>query len=299
MRAPGAPCPSPSPPASTSRSAGSSCSSTARRRRRFRYRENLYGRRFTGDVYYLVWAAAQKRGHPLQLLRFIARTLGEFSRILVGREVSDTFTWADPRPALDEIAQLLAERVAHLADRMPSSVALRRRRNRALVARLLGRPRSAAPEIVFVCHGNICRSPFAAALLRKSFPGGTAKLVISSSGMLPVEGRPSTDIAIETAREMGVDLTSHVSQFLTAAQLKRATIIFTFEAANTEQIRRRYPEIATPIIRIGDLALEEAASRDITDPYGHDAATYRRTYKQIEDGIKGLVRLLSPGSAAE
>ncbi len=261
-----------------------------------KYRENLYGRHFTGDVYYLVWAAAQKRHQPLQFLRFVAQSLAEFSRILIGREASDTFVWADPKPAFYEVAQLLAERAAHLANRVPWSAALRRRRSRALAAKILGRPGTAVPEIVFVCHGNICRSPFAAVLLGKNLHGSAAKLTVSSAGMLPVEGRPSTDVAIEMAREMSVDLTPHVSQFLSEALLKRAAIIVTFEAANTEQIRRRYPDISTPIIRLGDLA-ETSASGDIADPYGHDKATYRRTYEQIADGIKGLIRLL-PGGAS-
>jgi protein-tyrosine-phosphatase/predicted ATP-grasp superfamily ATP-dependent carboligase len=258
-----------------------------------KYRENLFGRHFTGDIYYLVWAAAQKRRQPWQFIQFVARSAAEFTRILIGREVSDTFVWADPKPAFDEVAQLLAERMAHFADRMSFCVARRRRRSRALVAQVLGRPRGAAPEIVFVCHGNICRSPFAAALLRKTLAGSPVTLEISSAGMLPVEGRPSTDVAIETAREMGVDLTPHVSQFFSKAQLQRAALIIVFEPANIEQIRKRYNDIAAPIIRLGDLA-EDKAAADIADPYGYDAATYRRAYRQIEAGLRGLMSLLPP-----
>src|SRR2546428_8440325 len=82
----------------------------------------------------------------------------------------------------------------------------RRAARRALSARA---PRS----ILVVCHGNICRSPFAAVLLQRAL--GPAGIRVHSAGFIG-PNRPSPPEAVTAAARYGVNLSDHPSRVLTA-----------------------------------------------------------------------------------
>src|SRR5262245_49404600 len=87
-------------------------------------------------------------------------------------------------------------------------------RHRAALLRVRERP---PRTILFVCHGNICRSPFAAAAAVRRFAdiGGDAAAIGSAGFIGP--GRPCPPTAQEAARAAGVDLSWHRSSLLTPA----------------------------------------------------------------------------------
>ena len=63
-------------------------------------------------------------------------------------------------------------------------------------------------KVLFICSGNICRSPMAAAYLRHVVSGspGRRAVEVESSGTLGIEGAPASDEAIVAMEEIGVDL---------------------------------------------------------------------------------------------
>ena len=67
--------------------------------------------------------------------------------------------------------------------------------------------------MLFVCQGNICRSPFAEALLRARL--GDRAIAIGSAGMMPQPGRPTPIFGLEAAAAHGIDLSAHRSIWLT------------------------------------------------------------------------------------
>ena len=82
-----------------------------------------------------------------------------------------------------------------------------------------------ARRILVVCKGNICRSPFAEAYLKRRGPG----LEVESAGHYPAEGRESPPAACEAALRFGVDLSRHRSRVLTRGQVEWADLILIFE----------------------------------------------------------------------
>ena len=108
-------------------------------------------------------------------------------------------------------------------------------------------------RLLFVCTGNICRSPFAAAVARRE------GLDASSAGTDVVLGH-ATDDAIAVADEFGIDLRSHRSRQLTDELCDGADLV----------------------VRMSELG------GGIDDPYGGGPDAYRRAYTQIERAVAEL-----------
>src|SRR2546427_7115345 len=103
--------------------------------------------------------------------------------------------------------------------RIPAGVLLPLRRQRALDA--LGR-RPRLTSLLVVCHGNICRSPFAAALLRRASARNGVR--VDSAGFLG-PGRPPPPEAVAAAARHGVGLSAHRAQFVTADRVRPAKLL--------------------------------------------------------------------------
>lgn len=92
-------------------------------------------------------------------------------------------------------------------------------------------------EILFVCSGNILRSPFAEGSLRKVLEDiGVRNVEITSAGTLGIEGILADPAARTLALERGFDINTHRSHGLTAKDLARADVIVVMEQAHKDRI---------------------------------------------------------------
>ena len=143
-------------------------------------------------------------------------------------------------------------------------------------ARRLARKLAAARRVLFVCKGNICRSPFAEQYARKVLP---SSVEVSSSGYWRDTGRPCPTESVEVARGMGIDLTAHRSQLLSDEAVRAADIVFVFDEENLSVVRELHPAVDGKLHRIGLLSPEGPVN--IRDPYGAEFAHYQRSYADI------------------
>ena len=254
------------------------------------YRTGVYGRNLLPDLHVCLRQAEARRLGSVATAWLIARWAAEMSRILIGKEVHDVLVHDDARPGLIELYDIaLAVRRA-IERRSPGAAARRRRRARLQLKSL--RRTIGIPHIVFVCQGNICRSPFAEALLRARL--GDSGVMISSAGMMPRPGRPTPTFGREAASEHGLDLSAHRSVWLGRNTVETASLIIVFDELTRSGVFDRYPDITAPVILLGDL-LELG---DITDPIDGGAAEFRRVYDQIAACVSELLPRLN-GLAAK
>jgi protein-tyrosine phosphatase len=156
----------------------------------------------------------------------------------------------------------------------------RRRRGEPALAPGIGR-------VVVICHGNICRSPFAAKLLAARAP----RLEVRSAGLAAVEGRPAEPAARRLAASFGVDLERHAAHRLEGRDVEWADLILGMEGHHRAAVRSAWPGAARRTHLLGDF-LSEAPHR-IDDPWGCEDDVFRATFERIDRAVARLTERLA------
>jgi protein-tyrosine-phosphatase len=235
------------------------------------YRTNVYARNWLDEYYWLGENLRADRSDPFLLTVPHGRVVKELANLVLCREVSDTLALDDPRPAVAEVTRFLRERLApRLRQAKPIRRALASRARQAL---------GNAKNILFMCKGNICRSPFAA--LRVNDKGRARGLVARSAGSIPAVGRTAPEVAQQAAARFGVDLSAHRSDVLGPDLAQWADIVFIFDRAQEASIRALAPELLKRTHYLG--ALEQTGTLEVADPFGADESRFHETYSRIAE----------------
>lgn len=149
-------------------------------------------------------------------------------------------------------------------------------------AREATRAWSDAQTFLFVCLGNVCRSPFAEGLALRQI--GRRRAI--SAGHYPVSGRRPPEFALATAQRFGVDLASHRSRVLSRGMVDEADAVFVFDEENHETLLSRHPDAAERTHPLG--ALSPEGPLHIADPFGGPASLYEAVYGQIAGAIAAV-----------
>lgn len=254
------------------------------------YASGRYGRNLLPDIRQVLAGAAAATRSRRTLAAGVGQAVAEVGRILVGRESQDTLVLDDPAPGLAELSALGRSGVQKVVPRLLGR-ATRRRRAEAALQHALSRDPYRQHTIVFVCQGNICRSPFAALALERHLRSHEG-VSVSSGGMLPRPGRQSPDAALDAARELDYDLSSHRSAHFGFDAVAGATAIVVFDDINRRALRQRYPRLSAPVVLLADFEPSGAGAREIADPDGRDLETFRATYARIEAACASLATVI-------
>jgi protein-tyrosine phosphatase len=163
-------------------------------------------------------------------------------------------------------------------------------------ARRLVPPR--ASSFVFVCFGNIMRSPMANALLKRSIAEGNTAIRSDSAGLHAIPGlsaHPSGQVA---ANELGISLADHQAKLLTAEMIEKADAIFAMDFQNLSELLTLYPESKNKIFMLSAYA-DDPRIHEISDPFFGDIETARRCYRLLQTCVQNLVTSLTPSSSSE
>jgi RpiB/LacA/LacB family sugar-phosphate isomerase len=147
-------------------------------------------------------------------------------------------------------------------------------------------------NILFVCTGNICRSPMAEGLFRHATEGRNDYRV-ASAGVGAADGQPPSLHAVRALREIGIDSGGLRSQLLTPELVEEADYIFGMTHSHVETIMTLFPQAAekTFLLREFDETLDEF-EKDISDPIGCSYETYAYCRDQIEQGIFAMLKFI-------
>jgi glycine hydroxymethyltransferase len=142
--------------------------------------------------------------------------------------------------------------------------------------------------ILFVCTGNICRSPMAEGLFRHALAGHDDFRVLSA-GIGAVDGQPPSTFAVQAMRELGIDISQQRSHRLTMQAVRQADYVFGMTHSHVDTVTLLYPQAAekTFLLREFDETLDPF-EKDISDPIGGSYEVYLNCRDQIEQGIASL-----------
>jgi protein-tyrosine-phosphatase/peptidoglycan/xylan/chitin deacetylase (PgdA/CDA1 family) len=136
-------------------------------------------------------------------------------------------------------------------------------------------------RVVFVCKGNVCRSPFAEAVARR------LSLPAVSVGLETDQGTRVNPIASRIALEMGVDMTEHASQRLEPSQLQDGDLIVGMEPAHLERLNRCKSPANVQRALLG-LQLPGNRVPYLGDPYGLSDAYHRHCFGMIQRAVEDM-----------
>src|SRR6266699_6600692 len=152
--------------------------------------------------------------------------------------------------------------------------------------------------ILFVCTGNVCRSPMAEGIFRQATRGrGNYRLL--SAGLGALEGQPPSSYAVQAVKELGIDISDRRSRALTPEMVHQADYIFGMTHSHIDTVMLLYPQAAekTFLLREFDETLD-LFEKDISDPIGGSYDVYLSCRDQIEQGIVSLLRFLEQSEGA-
>lgn len=150
--------------------------------------------------------------------------------------------------------------------------------------------KEAGKRILFVCTGNTCRSPMAAALYNARFSGDGSR---AFSAGLATDGSGISRNAVLALERAGIipapdnDYPTHVSHTVTEADLEKADLVIGITGRHAMQLMFAAPEYASRITSM---------SVDIADPYGGDEQVYAECLQQIEEALREMFASADEGA---
>jgi glycine hydroxymethyltransferase len=150
-------------------------------------------------------------------------------------------------------------------------------------------------NVLFVCTGNICRSPIAEGLFRRLI-GNRKDVEVASAGVHAVRGQPPSVYAVEVCADEGTHISDLRSQPLTGALVDQATHIFAMTGAHLETIQTLFPQSAEKTFLLREF--EEPGTtvwRDVPDPIGLGREVYEDCARIIKKALPSVLAFVEQG----
>jgi L-threonylcarbamoyladenylate synthase len=150
-------------------------------------------------------------------------------------------------------------------------------------------------SIIFVCSGNICRSPLAAAILRKLLLETAYKDVVrvESAGTLRLPSALADPEAEKVAQEMGTDIRDHLSRPVTPEIMLSSDLVICMALDHFKYLTSHFPYFREKICLLKQWGRETILTNpSIADPMGQDHEFFVRTYNESEQEIRRVLPLV-------
>lgn len=150
-------------------------------------------------------------------------------------------------------------------------------------------PGRGAPLVVFVCWGNICRSPMAERVARKWLDDAGVPARVTSAGVSDEEGPAPMDRRARAALERaGYDGAGHMAHQIDAEEIDSADLVIAAEPMHIAAMRRLSP-LAGNLRLISDFDPSKKPGTPLPDPWYGPDSRFTATLRAIEAAMPGIV----------
>jgi protein-tyrosine phosphatase len=152
------------------------------------------------------------------------------------------------------------------------------------------------PSVLFVCLGNICRSPLAEGALRAEAMRLGLELIVDSAGTGDWHaGEPPDERAQRTALRNGVDISALRARQVRPADFRRFTHVVALDHDNLSNLRKLAPPDATAELSLLLGHVDGRAGQAVTDPWFGDEAGFEITWTEVTAAAGTLAARLGRG----
>lgn len=141
--------------------------------------------------------------------------------------------------------------------------------------------------ILVVCHGNICRSPYLEAVLRRELPA----VSVTSAGLVGPD-RPVPKNSLAVSAERGLDLSAFRSRPLSRVNARETDLVIVMDTDQARHLTRILGVSPKRIIIAGDLDPTKGATRAIQDPWRQSMAVFRSSFDRLDRCAATIVKLM-------
>jgi protein-tyrosine-phosphatase len=144
-------------------------------------------------------------------------------------------------------------------------------------------------NILFVCAGNICRSPMAEWQLKALlWENAITGMQVGSAGLIALPGNTASFNAVRVAKENSISLEEHKARPITAELIDNADLVLVMESHQGHELIADHPQVSEKILLLRHFARYGSRERGISDPYGRNLEAYRFCFEDIKECVESL-----------
>ncbi len=253
-------------------------------------RNHVNARAFTADLYEIKREGEKilrEQGRSKSLLHMTAR-IASIAKVVTKKESIDSLRSDDPKPFVAEVGEVSSGIYARIVASIPFFTLLRRKLIREQLKKVLAD--NPQRRILFICYGNIIRSPFAEQYFMDKLTRSHVRAEIDSFGFHLKEMRKSPEIAVLAAAQLECDLTRHKSKCITQLDIRETDVLIYFDEKNKHMIESGY-KFNHAYCAADFLDGRYPRMRQIDDPYESDVETIKVCYDKIQNALDNFVRI--------
>ncbi len=148
-------------------------------------------------------------------------------------------------------------------------------------------------NILFVCAGNICRSPMAEWQLKALlWENAITGMQVGSAGLIALPGNSASFNAVRVAKENSVSLEEHKARLITTELIDNADLVLVMESHQGHELITDHPQASEKILLLRHFARYGSRERGISDPYVRNLEAYRFCFEDSKECVESLYEWL-------
>ena len=149
-------------------------------------------------------------------------------------------------------------------------------------------------DVVFICTGNVCRSPMAEGFYRDQTKSDD-NIRVGSAGISAFDGQAASQHSVDVMKEEDIDISDHASRMLTPEMVERASHIFGMTRTHRDAVQMMFPEAREKVFVLREFLVGPEADfdLDVSDPIGGSLEEYIRTRNLIKEALDSVSKFVN------